>query len=184
MRILPQFDSATRPILLPQVEPEPRLDPAGRELKNGSRVRIDLAFALVLTFLVLPKPSLAVDDCLSCHGLNTGMVNSFRETHHRESWFFVAQRSQGLGLLGLPRRSRPRWPHRQNRLRLLPVVSCRRRRQARWRRACDAGESQQQFNLHYMPRHARRGEFAGKSGIQRSHDHLPAKTAIPAILHP
>jgi formate dehydrogenase gamma subunit len=76
MRIFTQFDPENRPVFLPQVAPRVRLDPASRKLKNARRARIELFLALVLTFLVLPRPSLAVADCLSCHGPHAGMVNS------------------------------------------------------------------------------------------------------------
>ena len=76
MRILPQFNPAKRPI----VKPQHTVPPPQRSIhQNGNKRRsIGLYVALGLVLLLLGKvtPLLAADDCLSCHGPGTGMVNS------------------------------------------------------------------------------------------------------------
>ena len=76
MRILPQFDPAKRPIVNPQRMVPP---PQGSIQQNGNKRRfvgLCVAIGLILVLLWKATPLLAADDCLSCHGPETGMVNS------------------------------------------------------------------------------------------------------------
>jgi len=79
MRILPQFDPAKRLV----VNPQPYVHvPQGSPRKESPRrhiVGIFAVFAVLMAILALSSktPSLfAAEECLSCHGPGTGMVNS------------------------------------------------------------------------------------------------------------
>src|ERR1035437_1487800 len=75
MRILPQSDPAKRPI----VNPQRRACPQGSipQARPGRKSVFIYAFVMAALALSIKSPALfAAEDCLSCHGPGTGMVNS------------------------------------------------------------------------------------------------------------
>jgi formate dehydrogenase gamma subunit len=76
MRILPQFDHAKEPTVNPQCTVQQR--PALFTTTKQWRLFFELcaAFAFFCGIAMVPTGLGAADDCLSCHGPETGMVNS------------------------------------------------------------------------------------------------------------
>src|SRR5580658_2162656 len=76
MRILPQSDPAKRPIVNPSHHTRPQgTIPQARF--GGKTDFVLFAFVIVVLVLSIKSPALfAAEDCLSCHGPGTGMVNS------------------------------------------------------------------------------------------------------------
>ena len=76
MRILPQFDPSKRTMVNPRrnaQRPQGSIHQKGRRL---SLIGLHAALGLILAFSVKATSLFAANDCLSCHGPDTGMVDS------------------------------------------------------------------------------------------------------------
>ncbi len=76
MRILPQFDLAKRPTVTTPSSTQRTPRQSGIKGNSPLLTGIYFAFLLVVIWSIKATPILAADDCLSCHGPGTGMVNS------------------------------------------------------------------------------------------------------------
>jgi formate dehydrogenase gamma subunit len=76
MRILPQFDPAKRPIVNTPCSIQRQQSSIRQNGNSRLFIGLYVALGLILTFAFKPTSLFAADDCISCHGPETGMVNS------------------------------------------------------------------------------------------------------------